>query len=93
MDAAGVLRQVLEFAGLDCPEDKLQAAVEASRFNRMRSAEEQFGVHGKEGDPAERFVRKGVSGSWRQEMSEWEIHLLQERYGQTMQAMEYDLAI
>jgi hypothetical protein len=92
IDAAGVLRQVLEFAGVDCHQDKLLAAVEASRFNRMRSAEEQFGVHGKAGDPGERFVRKGKSGSWRQEMSECEIQILQERYGQTMQALGYELA-
>jgi sulfotransferase family protein len=88
-DAAGVLRSVLGFAGVEVSEERIVRAVEASRFERMRASEEKFGVSNKSGDEAERFVRKGKAGSWREEMSEEEVGVLEEKYGEVMRAVGY----
>jgi hypothetical protein len=88
-DAAGAVRAVLGHAGLPCDESRLAAAVEASRFDRMRAAEEKHGVHGKAGAAQERFVRKGRVGSWQEEMSPLELRILEDRYGEVMRAVGY----
>lgn len=89
-DAAGALRAVLALAGLTRTDAQVAAAVEASRFDRMRTAEEKHGVHGKAGDDKERFVRKGQIGSWREEMSNEELRILEDRYGDVMRQVGYE---
>lgn len=88
-DTARVLKEVLDFSGLECSDQKIIQAVEDSRFEKMREAEEKFGVHGKAGDDNERFVRKGKKGSWRDEMSEGDVRILEEKYGETMRQAGY----
>jgi hypothetical protein len=88
-DAAGTLRAVLKQAGLARTEAQIAAAVEASRFDRMRAAEEQYGVHGKAGDERERFVRKGKIGSWQEEMGPAELRILEDRHGEVMLSVGY----
>jgi hypothetical protein len=89
-DAAGVLRRVLAFGGVRTTEARLHAAVESSRFEHMRAAEEQFGVNGKGGDDQERFVRKGRVGSWQEEMGYTELRIVEERYGRVMRQVGYE---
>jgi hypothetical protein len=89
-DTAAVLRNVLQFADRPFEDDRIVKAVEASGFDRMRQTEEKFGVHGKAGDEKERFVRKGQIGSWREEMTQEEIRIIEEKYGQTMRAVGYE---
>jgi hypothetical protein len=91
-DAGGVLRNVLNFAGVKPDEARIHAAVEASRFEKMRAAEETHGVHGKAGDPGERFVRKGRVGAWQEEMGEAELRIIEEKYGGVMRQLGYGLA-
>jgi estrone sulfotransferase len=88
-DAAAVLRRVLEFAGVQQTAARIEAAVEASRFENMRAAEERFGVIGKAGDENERFVRKGRVGSWQEEMGYSELRILEEKYGNVMRQVGY----
>jgi hypothetical protein len=92
-DAKSVLRNVLGFAGLNVSDEKIGRAVEASRFERMRESEEKFGVRNKGGEEVERFVRKGKAGSWRDEMSEDEVRVLEEKYGEVMRAVGYQTVI
>jgi hypothetical protein len=89
-DASSVMRSVLDFAGIKCSEAKLEAAIEASRFEKMRAAEEQFGVNGKAGDQEERFVRKGRVGSWQEEMGYAELRAIEEKYGKVMRQVGYE---
>ena len=88
-DAAAVLQKVLEFAGLNQSTAQIEAAVEASRFENMRAAEERFGVIGKAGDENERFVRKGRVGSWQEEMGYSDLRILEEKYGDVMRQVGY----
>ena len=86
---ADVLGEVLDFSGLRFSDEQIAQAVEDSRFEKMRGAEEKFGVQGVAGDSNERFVRKGKKGSWRDEMSEEEVRILEEKYGETMRQVGY----
>ena len=88
-DAEAVLGRVLDFAGVACPPGRIAAAVEASRFERMRAAEEKLGVHGKAGDDRERFVRKGRVGGWQDEMDADAQRVLQTKYGDVMRRIGY----
>jgi hypothetical protein len=91
-DAAGALKAVLALAGVARTDAQIAAAVEASRFDRMRAAEDKGGVHGKAGGPAERFVRKGQIGSWRDEMTPSDLRILEDRYGEVMRQVGYEMA-
>jgi Sulfotransferase domain len=88
-DTTRVLREVLEFSGLEYSDERIARAVEDSRFEKMREAEEKFGVQGKAGDENERFVRKGKRGSWRDEMNAEDVRILEEKYGETMRQVGY----
>jgi estrone sulfotransferase len=88
-DSAAILRNVLAFAGLTADEARIVQAVEDSRFEKMRAAEEKFGVNGAAGDATERFVRKGACGSWRQEMSAEAQTILERKYEAAMREMGY----
>ena len=90
LDAESALRAVFDLAELNVSTQRIKAAVEASRFDRMRDAEEKFGVHGKDARSGERFVRKGQVGSWRDEMSSEAIANLEEKYGDVMRLLGYE---
>ena len=90
--AEEILRRTLEFAGMKVSDEKIERAVSASRFDRMRASEEKFGVADKKGDESERFVRKGKSGSWREEMGEEELRILEEKVGGVMREVGYETA-
>jgi hypothetical protein len=90
-DAKGVLGKVLEFAGIEVNLWRIERAVESSRFEQMRESEEKFGVGNKGGEETERFVRKGKAGSWREEMREEDVRVLEEKCGEVMRAVGYKM--
>jgi len=58
----------VRFAELDYDTDAIQAAIEASSFDRLKSQEHEHGF--REKNPrSESFFRKGVAGSWRESLS------------------------
>lgn len=91
-DIQGTLRRVLDFVGLRYTEADVLQAVEASRFERMRSVEEKFGLAGPEvlSNTDERFVRKGKIGSWRDELNEESVRILEQKYGAVMRKVGYE---
>lgn len=88
-DTLGMLRKILDFSQIECSEQKMRRAVEQSRFERMRAAEEAHGVPDHQGDKRERFVRKGRIGGGREELGTLELELLERKYGRTMRALGY----
>ena len=89
IDPIGTLKKIAKLAGAQWSVPQMEAAIEASRFNRMRAAEEKFGVADKAGDEAERFVRKGRVGSWQDEMGINELQILERKYGDVMRRVGY----
>ncbi len=88
--AAVVLQKVLAFAGVNRSSDDVARAVEASRFERMRSAEEHFGLGKVEGVKDERFVRRGKVGGWRDELGSASVRAIERAYGPVMLQMGYE---
>jgi len=88
-NAAAALKAVLDFAGLPCRPADIESAVEASRFENMRKAEEKFGLGTPVADPTERFVRRGKIGSWKEELTGDDLRALEERFGETMVKVGY----
>jgi len=74
----GVLRNALNFAGIKYSEDRIEPAVEASRFQELRAVEDHLGLNPKAGDPNERFIREGRVGNWQEEMGYVELRLIEE---------------
>jgi len=91
-DTPGVLKRVLDFAGLSYTEADIGRAVEASRFERMRSAEEQYGIPQPEvlTHTDERFVRQGKIGGYRNELDVESIRIIDEKYGAIMRIVGYE---
>ena len=69
-DTAGTFAAVLDFVGVDTEPARIQAAVEAARFERLREKEsaEGFWEHNM-GRATAPFFRKGKTGSWREELT------------------------
>jgi len=88
-DTADVLREVLNFCAINATGDAIARAVERSSFHRMQAMEKKFGVHGKNGHESESFVRKGKTGSWREEMSDPDAQIITEKYGAVMRQVGY----
>lgn len=68
-DAAGELKRMLEFCGITIDEDRVDKAVEASSFERMRRLrEEQQDVVQtiRQSDPEKKFLRSGEKGEWKE---------------------------
>ena len=91
-DTSGVLKRVLDFAGLRYTEADIARAVEASRFERMRSAEERHGIPQPEvlTHTDERFVRRGKIGGYRHELDAESLRIIDEKYGAIMRIVGYE---
>ena len=57
-------QSILRFAGIQPDSARVDAAIAGSSFGTLRSAEAEHGYSGR-GAQAERFFRRGVSGTWR----------------------------
>ena len=89
-DTAGELGKALEFCGVSRDEKHIQRAVDACQFDRMQKAEERNSDYQKTKiDKAERFVRKGKAGGWKEELDDQALQILIKRYGETMQRYGY----
>ena len=89
VDPVGEMQKLRMFCGANWSVEEIQVAINASRFDRMRAAEDKFGLKAKAGDEAERFVRKGKAGSWREELGTAELAVIEDRYGDVMQQFGY----
>ena len=91
-DTVTALQHVVDFVGLVHGVAELRQAAEDSRFDRMRSAEEQFGWKGVRAAKDERFVRRGQAGGWRDELDEASVQAIQQKYGAVMRQVGYELS-
>ena len=87
-DTYKTLQRVLEFSGLNYSEPDILRAVEASRFDRMRLLEEQYGVLDTVRED-ERFVRRGKIGGYKDELDEESVRIIEQRYGDVMHKVGY----
>lgn len=81
-DKEGVLRRVLDFSGVSYTQAGIEHALANSEFKRMRALEESHGLGGTvaAGGNGARFMRKGTSGGWREDLSAEELEVLRQNY-------------
>ncbi|MCC7119857.1 MAG: sulfotransferase domain-containing protein [Anaerolineales bacterium] len=89
-NAQATLRKIVNFIGLpDVSEAVLEKAITASRFDKMQKLEEQHGVDRSQGSKDERFIRQGRTGSWRNELDEECLQILEGKLGAVMERLGY----
>ncbi|MDQ3964077.1 MAG: sulfotransferase domain-containing protein [Actinomycetota bacterium] len=91
-DPAGVLTRVLSFAGLTPEEELVNAAVDATRFDRLKQLEEKWRQENPDevaGRSEERFMRRGEAGGWRDEIDRHLVAELETRFGDVMERFGY----
>ena len=89
-DAVATLSPVFAAIGLECTDEQLKAAVEETRFERLKASEAERGF--RETSPKTReFFRKGQAGGWREELSTDQVAAVEADHAETMAALGYEL--
>ena len=81
-------KEAIGFIGLELDEDRLEWAVAQSDFTNLRNQEEEKGFHEK-AQNTKFFFRKGMTGSWKEELSEGQIKKVIENQDKMMQKFGY----
>jgi len=89
-DCAAQVHRLVDFVGLDATEEEIQASVRNSSFDSMRRLEEQRGRAYASNDKAERFVRKGKAGNWKDVFGEQEKEIFKRFEGGMLQRLGYE---
>lgn len=89
-DAIATLAPVFDAIGLDCTEEELLAAVEQTRFDRLRESELRVGFR-ETSRNTQQFFRKGASGGWREELNDVQIAAIEADHAQLMTELGYPL--
>jgi hypothetical protein len=85
MDA---FRGIVRFLGIDCPDERIENAVEMSSFSRLKKQEQQSGFREKPLNAAS-FFRKGEAGDWRNHLSAAQRDRLIRDHGRVMREFGY----
>ena len=82
--------QVITGLGLEVTEEEVAEAIELTKFEKLKKAEEEKGFQEKNiSSPS--FFRKGRTGGYKEELTEGQIALICEAHGETMQRFGYEL--
>ena len=88
VNALEIARKVIEFIKLPSDERTIKHAVEAAKFDNMKTLEDKYGRR-VQGAHEERFIRKGNTDSWREELDEESLRILEQKYGAVMTKLGY----
>lgn len=80
--------EAARFLGFDATPEKIASAIDAVRFDRLRSAEDANGFI--ERQPVmDRFFRRGVAGGWRDSLTAAQVKQIEEDHGPLMRELGY----
>lgn len=88
-DTASAFAAAVEAAGWPVDPDKVQKAVDFSRFERLRAQEEEADFRERRGSSP--FFRSGRSGDWRDHLSEAHVARLVACHGEVMRRFGYEV--
>lgn len=90
-DPLGELSKIADYIGLTTNYQDLKLAVENSSFDQMRSIEQKLGrKYSNKNEPS--FVRKGMSGEWKQYFGNEEYKILENRNElETLKSLGYSI--
>lgn len=84
-----VLRDICSFLGLDTSAAEIETAAVRCSFKNMRSKEDRLGRPNPSWPPDKRFMRRGVSGSYKDEMPQEVLREFMQASREVMQRAEY----
>ncbi len=85
------VEELAHFIGLERTAEQMRKAIEGSDFHTVRQIEERKGLgYTNAGNPKIRFIRKGGSGNWRDEVGEREKALIKQRFGNALIRTGYE---
>jgi Sulfotransferase domain len=87
-DAVATFSQIVEFAGLEVDLERVQRALEFSKFEQLQSQEADGGFREKL-PMSQSFFRRGEVGSWRSALSQEQVAQLITSHGETMRRFGY----
>jgi hypothetical protein len=88
-NAKDTLKEVADFIGICYSDSIINNAVDASKFDKMQKLEDDHSVDGAKGSSTERFIRRGKVGSWRDELDDECLRILESKYGASMKQLGY----
>lgn len=80
--------KVAHFLGFDVSAATVEAAVNATRFDRLRASEDECGFVERMSDSA-RFFRRGIAGGWRDTLSDEQVTRIESEHGSMMRRLGY----
>ncbi|MBF0371818.1 MAG: sulfotransferase domain-containing protein [Alphaproteobacteria bacterium] len=87
-DLPAELGRVARFLGWSAEPEAVAAAIEGSRFDRLRSEEERMGFYEKP-PGMERFFRRGEAGGWRDTLTPAQAARIERDHGAVMSRLGY----
>jgi len=87
-DMLTILARVVAFLGWSALPEAVAAAIDATRFERLRAEEERLGF-GEKPPHMERFFRRGETGSWRTVLTRGQVARIEQNHGSTMVRLGY----
>jgi hypothetical protein len=93
-DTASVFRGILDFLGATVDDDALRRAIENNTLEGMRAKEDRAEREGwrRARRPELRFVAAGSLSGWREQLRPAQIGLIEERCGEILDALGYELS-
>jgi hypothetical protein len=90
-DRAAVLRNVARFCGISYAESDLSVTVTRSSFEEMKKNEEEYGAESylKIKDKRGKFIRRGKTDGWKEEMEPEQIAQIEKEFRVAMAAAGY----
>jgi hypothetical protein len=88
-DPHKVIRQIYFLLGYKLSEEVLNQAIELSSFENMKKLEAEYNYGGDFRFPGFEIVRKGKSGSYRDELSEGDLNLISEKASRWLSLFGY----
>lgn len=87
-DTFGSFKRIIQFCNLGSTDDEIHAAIELSSFQNLQSQEQLEGFREKP-FKSKNFFRKGIVGSWQEELSEQQIKKLVSDHHEMMTKFGY----
>ncbi len=87
-DAARELRRIAAYVGWSATDEAIMRAVDATRFDVLRAAENEHGFRERPG-AAQRFFRQGRIGGWRDALTAVQVESIESAHGGMMRRLGY----
>lgn len=88
-DLAAELTRVARRIGLPSTPEAISGAVEATRFDRLKKQEEREGWFSQRNSKVNAFFRRGISGGWRDSLTQSQAERIERDHGTMMERLGY----